>query len=339
LGAEYQGTPSIAGLITQSLPLGAGGLYFYHSDHLGSSSVITDQLGSLVQHVEYVPFGEIFVEERASASSWQTPYLFNAKELDDETGLYYYGARYYDPRASVWLSVDPLAETYPNISSYVYCVNNPVNYVDPDGEEPTLSAYNNASKSTGIPLASMRAVYLTETGGNAYYSDGKLKILFERHYFHKATNGKFDKSNPDLSNKIPGGYGKYSQQHNKLERAKMLDEEAAYSSTSFTGFQIMGANYENTGDYKSAKEFGEAMIKGCEDDHLNAFVMFVKSNPKLLEALKKGDWGEFARLYNGPKYKENNYDTKMKNNYEKLKDNPTEGLDTSNSNQTSTNKH
>jgi RHS repeat-associated protein len=115
--------------------LGAGGLYFYHSDHQGSSSVITDQLGSLVQHVEYVPFGEIFVEERASASSWQTPYLFNAKELDDETGLYYYGARYYDPRASVWLSVDPLAEKYPNVGSYVYCSNNPVIFIDPDGKE------------------------------------------------------------------------------------------------------------------------------------------------------------------------------------------------------------
>jgi len=107
--------------------------YYSHSDHLGSSSLITDASGGLVQHLEYVPFGEVFIDERPSQSSWSTPYKFNAKELDEETGLYYYGARYMDPRTSVWLSVDPLAEKYPNLSSYVYCHNNPVNMIDPDG--------------------------------------------------------------------------------------------------------------------------------------------------------------------------------------------------------------
>ncbi len=105
--------------------------YYYHSDHLGSSSLITDLDGNVAQHIEYVPFGEVFIEERNA--TWNTPYKFNAKELDEETGLYYYGARYYNPRTSVWLSVDPLAEKYPNVSSYVYCHNNPVNMVDPDG--------------------------------------------------------------------------------------------------------------------------------------------------------------------------------------------------------------
>jgi RHS repeat-associated protein len=61
------------------------------------------------------------------------PYLFNAKELDEETGLYYYGARYYDPRISLWLSTDPLQEKYPNISPYAYVANNPVNLIDPTG--------------------------------------------------------------------------------------------------------------------------------------------------------------------------------------------------------------
>ena len=62
------------------------------------------------------------------------PYLFNGKELDTETGLYYYGARYYDPRVSLWLNVDPLAEKYPNISPYTYVANNPINAIDPDGK-------------------------------------------------------------------------------------------------------------------------------------------------------------------------------------------------------------
>jgi len=105
--------------------------YYYHSDHLGSTSLITDLDGGVVQHVEYVPFGEVFIEERNN--KWNTPYLFNAKELDEETGLYYYGVRYYDPRVSVWLSADPLAEERPWLSPYAYSSNNPVNRIDPTG--------------------------------------------------------------------------------------------------------------------------------------------------------------------------------------------------------------
>ncbi|WP_128331155.1 RHS repeat-associated core domain-containing protein [Apibacter sp. HY039] len=62
-------------------------------------------------------------------------FLCNGKELDEETGLYYYGARYYNPRESVWLSVDPLAEKYPNFSPYAYTFQNPIKYVDPLGLE------------------------------------------------------------------------------------------------------------------------------------------------------------------------------------------------------------
>lgn len=78
--------------------------FYYHPDHLGSSSYITNLDGEVVQHIEYVPFGEVSVEERNNI--WNTPYLFNAKEFDEETGLYYYGARYYDPRISLWISTD-----------------------------------------------------------------------------------------------------------------------------------------------------------------------------------------------------------------------------------------
>jgi RHS repeat-associated protein len=105
--------------------------YYYHSDHLGSTSLITDLDGNIVQHVEYVPFGEVFIEERNN--NWNTPYLFNAKELDEETGLYYYGARYYDPRVSLWLGTDPMQEKYPNVSTYAYCANNSLKFVDPTG--------------------------------------------------------------------------------------------------------------------------------------------------------------------------------------------------------------
>ena len=64
-----------------------------------------------------------------------TPYLFNAKEFDEETGMYYYGARYYEPRLSLWMSVDPLQEKYPNISTYCYAANNPIKFIDSDGRK------------------------------------------------------------------------------------------------------------------------------------------------------------------------------------------------------------
>ena len=62
--------------------------YFYHSDYLGSTSYVTDANGEVSQHVEYVPFGEVFIEELSSSAKLNTPYLFNAKELDEETEIY-----------------------------------------------------------------------------------------------------------------------------------------------------------------------------------------------------------------------------------------------------------
>jgi RHS repeat-associated protein len=91
------------------------------------------------QHLEYFAFGETFVEEHSN--TWRTPYLFNGKELDDETGLYYYGARYYDPVTNVWASVDQMADKYPHMSPFVYCFNNPIRFNDPtgmDGDDPQV---------------------------------------------------------------------------------------------------------------------------------------------------------------------------------------------------------
>jgi RHS repeat-associated protein len=115
-----------------------GFYHYFHANHLGSTSLITNLDGEVVQHIECVPFGEVFIEERNN--TWNTPYLFNAKELDEETGLYYYGARYYDSRVSLWVSADPKQEDYPNISTYAYCANNPVMFVDPDGNALILSS-------------------------------------------------------------------------------------------------------------------------------------------------------------------------------------------------------
>jgi len=107
-------------------------IFFYHKDHLGSSTQISDRDANIIHHVEYMPSGEQFSEQR---DHWATPYKFNSKELDAETGLYYYGARYYTPEIGIWLSVDPMSDKYPSLSPYAYCGNNPVMLVDPDGRE------------------------------------------------------------------------------------------------------------------------------------------------------------------------------------------------------------
>jgi RHS repeat-associated protein len=120
-------------------------LYFYHPDHLGTSNYITDTQGKLYEHLEYFPFGEGWVEENSNTQ--RTPYLFTAKELDEETGLYYYGARYFDPRTSVFQSGDPILNQYldgrpnsgvfnpKNLGLYSYVVNNPFGATDPTGRE------------------------------------------------------------------------------------------------------------------------------------------------------------------------------------------------------------
>ena len=119
--------------------------YYYHPDQLGSSNYVTDANGQVYEHMEYFPSGETWVQE--AGNTQRTPYLFTGKELDEETGLYYYGARYYDPRTSLWQSPDPALADYlsnpssgdvynpANLSLYAYAAQNPVKYVDPDGQK------------------------------------------------------------------------------------------------------------------------------------------------------------------------------------------------------------
>ncbi len=109
-------------------------VYWFHPDHLGSSSFITGADGEVTQNIEYFPSGETFVENHRNSN--HSPYKFNGKELDAETGYYYYGARYYNPRISLWLNVDPLAEKMPSWSPYSYSFNNPIRFIDPDGRMP-----------------------------------------------------------------------------------------------------------------------------------------------------------------------------------------------------------
>ena len=126
--------------------------YYYHSDHLGSAQFVTDWRGRQYEHIEYTPYGELWIEEVAAGLD-KLPFRFTGKEMDEETGLYYYGARYLDPKYSRWLSGDPALGDYiptagtdpsrlagmggvyntVNLHLYHYAGNNPVKYTDPTG--------------------------------------------------------------------------------------------------------------------------------------------------------------------------------------------------------------
>ena len=107
------------------------GIFYYHSDHLGSASWITDDQGGAVQYLHYMPFGELW--ENQQASDYDERFKFTGKERDTETGYDYFGARFYSPVFLLWLSPDPLSDKYPKISAYAYCKWNPVNRIDPNG--------------------------------------------------------------------------------------------------------------------------------------------------------------------------------------------------------------
>ena len=110
-------------------------VYFYHSDHLGSASWITDGDGIPVQHLQYLPYGEPFVNQRAAGSTYRERFTFTGKERDEETGYSYFSARYLDHEIlTSFLSVDRYADKYPSISPYAYCAWNPIILTDPSGD-------------------------------------------------------------------------------------------------------------------------------------------------------------------------------------------------------------
>ena len=107
---------------------------YLYRPHLGSASWITDHTGHPVQHLQYLPYGEPFINQRLS--NYTERFTFTSKERDEETGHGYFGARYMDHELmTMWLSIDPMSDKYPSLSPYAYCAWNPVKLVDPDGEE------------------------------------------------------------------------------------------------------------------------------------------------------------------------------------------------------------
>lgn len=170
-----------------------------------------------------------------------TPYLFNAKEFDEETGMYYYGARYYEPRLSLWLSIDPKEEKYSNVSTYCYVISNPLKYTDPTGMEIDMTKVRLADEQ--LKLSTTQSVIkdlASQTG---------LQLSLDKD--NKLQYAKNDKGKP-IVNKITNKKGKEIDAGSKTARnflIKMIDNkteiEVSYHAkrTVTSGTQI-GLSFE-----------------------------------------------------------------------------------------------
>jgi hypothetical protein len=175
--------------------------------------------------------------------------------------------------------------------------------------------YQKAAITLGVETAAIKAIAEIESRGCGFLSNGKPKILFEGHWFSKFTQGKHDDKNPTISYKkwVKTHYLGNEKEYSRLTAAMALDKTAALKSTSWGKFQIMGFNHKQCG-YSSVEAFVNDMHRS-EHYHLMAFVKLMKSM-KWDSDVKAKNWSGFAKKYNGPDFKKNQYDTKIKQAYE-----------------------
>lgn len=191
----------------------------------------------------------------------------------------------------------------------------------------TDKQFADSAAALNVEAAAIKAVAEVESRGDGFLPDGKPKILFEPHIFWKELRAKG--MNPELLAKgnedilypkwKAGAYGPVSKQHDRLARAMNMNREAALRSASWGRFQIMGFNWKTCG-CASLEEFVAAM-SATDDDHLRLFTNYIKKS-FLDDELRNRDWAAFALAYNGPLFRKNNYDTKLRDAYNKFKAQP-----------------
>jgi len=115
---------------------GGNAVYYYHFDGLGSVAALSNNSGEIVERYSYDVFGRATIRDPGhgtrETSLYDNPYFFTGRRYDDETGLYYYRARYYDPWTGRFIQTDPVGYAA-GLNLYTYCSNNPLNWIDPLG--------------------------------------------------------------------------------------------------------------------------------------------------------------------------------------------------------------
>lgn len=182
------------------------------------------------------------------------------------------------------------------------------------------------AKELDVEVAALKAVWKVETGGKGgFLPNGKPIILFEGHIFWQQLRVQglnpqdYVKGNEDIlfqrydKTKYQGGV----YEHDRLDRAKKINEAAALASASWGMFQTMGFEYAKCG-CASVQEFVSKM-SDSELAQLELFISYLKSNAEMVKALKDKDWATFAKLYNGASYAVNRYDEKLAKAYSSYK--------------------
>lgn len=165
------------------------------------------------------------------------------------------------------------------------------------------------SLDLGVSLKQLNAVAQVESSGGGFTAEGRPKILFERHYFWRLTEGRYGLQ--PWSQPKSGGYDQDSW--SKLCLAACSEPAAAFASCSWGKFQVLGAHWNALG-YTSPQSLAYTTVHS-EADHYALLVRYIKAN-KLADAMRRlstdpADCREFARLYNGPRYRNNVYDDKL----------------------------
>lgn len=188
----------------------------------------------------------------------------------------------------------------------------------------TEQQIKDAAKNANIEYAALKAVIEVEARSSGFFSNGEPAILFERHVFWRQLGAIrwFTKRlqimalHPRICNPQSGGYGRFSEQHDKLRIAASYNRDAALQSASWGIGQVMAYHYKALG-YPSLQQFINDMYHS-EAKQLEAMIRYIKVN-NLVDELQRHDWAGFARGYNGSGYKRNNYDEKLRQAYNKYK--------------------
>ena len=217
-------------------------IFYYHTNHLGSTAFVTDQNQNITQGFLYAPFGEITTEFDANFGTLPK-YSFNAKELDEETGMYYYEARYYKP--PVFTSRDPMMNQKPWLTPYHYCSNNPVGRVDPSGCDDDWYKSDDGT----VKWAEGHAATVVDVNGKTYrnigetYSkqnaDGSYSNYYQNAGF-KSTK-KFNAKDYILKNNLVGKYIGNNSPLSVSSKKELFQASIHHAQNTFTRYAVEGA--------------------------------------------------------------------------------------------------
>ena len=133
---------------------------YQYDNHLGSACLELDNAGAIISYEEYHAFGSTsYKSGRSETEVSQRRYKYNGKERDEETGLYYYGARYYAAWLGRFTACDPKQFDYPQHAAYVYCADNPLKFIDPDGKDFRVGIYQDDKGSWHLDISSTIHVF------------------------------------------------------------------------------------------------------------------------------------------------------------------------------------